>query len=142
MRTLIDTERELTADAAAVWQIWTDVDRAPSWDPHEERSHLITNFTVGGRAYTKPAGAPGGEFTLTEVIPGERWVARSGLPLGTMTSIHELRLRADGRYTAAITTTATGLGAMLVELGWGRRMRADAERTLAALDERAAAAMS
>ncbi|QLQ17067.1 MAG: hypothetical protein HZY73_16985 [Micropruina sp.] len=66
---IIDTSLDLDADAADVWQVWADVDSWPQWDPHEESARIITEFATGGRAYSKPAGAPGGEFTLVEVTP-------------------------------------------------------------------------
>lgn len=134
---IIDTSLDLDADAADVWQVWADVDSWPQWDPHEESARIITEFATGGRAYSKPAGAPGGEFTLVEVTPHTRWVSESSLPLGRMRAEHTVEPLGAGRCRVRIHTTATGVGALLVNLGWGRMMRRDAVLTLRALGLRA-----
>jgi uncharacterized protein YndB with AHSA1/START domain len=132
-------ECELAVQRAptALWRAWTDVERWAEWDPHEEKAHLDGAFEAGSLGYAKPRGAPGGEFTIVEVDEPKRWVSRSPLPVGELRFTHtierlderscELRLRAEGR----------GPFAHIVQLGWGRMMRADGPRTLHALDRRA-----
>lgn len=137
MKTIIDTTADLDVPAALDWAVWSDVDRWSEWDPHEERANLVTEFVTGGTGYAKPKGAPGGTFTLLEVVPGTRWVSTSGLPFGRLTGDHTIEPIDDQRCRVRIHTTATGLGAWIVDIGWGRRMRRDADLTLAALGERA-----
>src|SRR5262249_7968799 len=67
-------------DIGAVWAMATDVPAWPSWDPHEEKARIDGEFAAGTKGWSKPAGAPAGVFTITEVEPERMWASRAGIP--------------------------------------------------------------
>ena len=52
------TSRETTAAPTAVWQVWSDVDRWPEWNPDMIASHLDGPLRAGttGRIETRSGG--------------------------------------------------------------------------------------
>jgi uncharacterized protein YndB with AHSA1/START domain len=136
---IIDTELSVEGTPEALWAVWTDVDAWSQWDPHEQASRMIDPFRTGGRGYSKPVGAPGGEFTLTQVEAPHRWVSRSPLPGGDLTFEHTIEHLDDERCRLRLVATSRGPMRLVVRIGWGRSMRADSKKTLAALAARASA---
>jgi len=137
---IIDTDLMVEGQAEDLWRVWTDVDRWAEWDPHEEEARLIDAFTVGGKGYAKPAGAPGGAFSLLEVARPYRWVSAAPLPGGgALIMQHTIEPVDSTRCRVRLRCTARGAMGLVVQLGWGTRMRADALKTLTALGVRAAA---
>jgi hypothetical protein len=52
------TSRETTATPAAVWQVWSNVDTWPEWNPDMNQSHLDGPLRVGttGKINTRSGG--------------------------------------------------------------------------------------
>lgn len=142
-------EAIITGDISAIWAVATDVAGWASWDPHEEKSRFTGEFVAGAKGWSKPAGAPAGVFTITEVEPERMWAARAGLPFG--------HLRGENRYEPAGEGKAGGSGGTalpgkikvskrvevhgpfgpLFHLIWEKRMRADMHKSFAALETEA-----
>ena len=137
---IIDTSVVVDGDAETLWKVWTDVDGWSAWDPHTLEAHLSEGaaFVAGATGFTRPKGAPAGPFTLDVVEPTTRWVSRSDLPLGALVFEHTIEPLADGRCRLTHAATASGPMSLVVQLGWGRRMRADSITTLHALAAQAA----
>lgn len=134
---ILDTELTVDGRAEALWGVWTDVERWAEWDPHEEEAHIHGRFETGATGFSKPRGAPPGEFTVVEAREPLRWVTRSGLPVGSLIFEHTIDPVDDSKCRLRLRATAQGPMGVVVRIGWGRAMRADAVLTLAALGQRA-----
>lgn len=130
-------EQDIDADPAAVWAVWTDVERFPDWDPREVYVRLIGDFAVNGRIESKQRGNPAGVSTISAIDPGRRWVATTPLPGGALTISHDVADIGGGRTRVAKTYTATGPMAVIFRLWFGPRLRAVLPESLARLEAEA-----
>ena len=131
-------EAVIEGDAAAIWAVVTDVDNWSNWDPHEERARLDGPFAVGTIGFSKPKGAPGTEWTLTEVVPERRWASECPLPGGKLRGCCTFDPVSDGKVRVTKTIWVTGPLVPLFRLYFGRQIRRDMFRTWAALERRIA----
>ena len=78
------TEIEIDAPVERVWEVLTDFDRFPDWNPFIRRIH--GNAQVGSRldVFLGASGTRGMQFRpiVTTVVPNRelRWLGRLGLP--------------------------------------------------------------
>lgn len=108
----ISAQRTIGGDPAAIWRLITDVGNWPNWAPHEQAARLDGEFTVGATGWSKPRGGPASTWTITEVADQRSWASECRLPGG--------KLR--------------GRSVPLFRLRFGKRIRADLDRTFAALE--------
>jgi hypothetical protein len=134
----IHARATITGELATVWQVATDVNGWPDWDPHEEAARLDGEFVAGGTGWSKPHGGPGTDWTITEVLDRQRWASECALPGGKLTGRNEFTDRGDGTIDCVKTVEVHGPLVPLFRLWFGRRIRADMLRTFAALEARAA----
>jgi hypothetical protein len=106
----------------AAWRIWADVAHWPDWNPLIARSQLDGQFVTGTRGVTKPQGGPESPFLLTEVLPEQRWVNQSRLPLASIAFIHELLPAPSGTQILMRAEIAGPLAALYGML-FGRNIR-------------------
>ena len=99
----------IDAPPAEVWRVTLDVERWPEWTPTVTAARRLDDgpFRVGSRVRIKQPGQPEATWTVTDLVPGERFAwetARRGLrmrathaltPDGTGTR-NTLRVEADG----------------------------------------------
>lgn len=130
-------EAVITGDISRVWTVATDIAGWQSWDPHEEKSKFEGEFQAGARGWSKPAGAPAGWFTVTDVEPGRMWVAQAGIPFGHLRGVNRYEPLDDGRLKVSKTVEVHGPFGKVFHLIWEKRMRADMAKTFAALEEEA-----
>jgi uncharacterized protein YndB with AHSA1/START domain len=136
---LFECEATFEAGPAAVWAVWTDVDRWPEWDVSKEVARLDGPLEPGVSGWAKQRGNLGGSFTITEVEAGRRWVTECPMPLGKVVFDHLVEPVAGGRVRVVKKVWAQGGFAPLVRL-FAPRMRRDIAASLAALGQRVAAA--
>jgi Polyketide cyclase / dehydrase and lipid transport len=127
------------AEAAVVWQIWTDVARWPEWDVSKEIAQMDGEFQAGTSGWVKKHNALGGTFAITSVEPGRRWVSESPLPLGRVIFDHVVEPLPGGQVRVAKGVQVEGGSAGLFRLLAAPRMRRDIETSLVALQHRAQA---
>ncbi|HEX6523807.1 MAG TPA: SRPBCC family protein [Streptosporangiaceae bacterium] len=130
-------EATITGDISAIWSVATDVAGWASWDPHEEKSRFAGEFVAGAKGWSKPAGAPAGVFTITEVEPERMWAARAGLPFGHLRGENRYEPAGDGKVKISKRVEVHGPFGPLFHLIWEKRMRADMHRSFAALETEA-----
>ncbi len=94
---LFECEATFEAEPAAVWAVWTDVDRWPEWDVSKEIARLDGPLEPGVSGWAKQRGNLGGSFTITEVEAGRRWVTECPMPLGKVVFDHLVEPVAGGR---------------------------------------------
>ncbi|SDH35027.1 SRPBCC family protein [Nonomuraea jiangxiensis] len=133
----ITAETVITGDLAVIWETATDVGGWSAWDPHEEAARLDGEFAVGGRGWSKPHGGPATDWTITEVVPCERWASECGLPGGGLAGVNTFERHGDGRVRCVKTVRVSGPLVPLFRLYFGRRIRRDMYRTFAALEREA-----
>jgi hypothetical protein len=131
-------ETTIRGDIATVWGVVTDVDRWPSWDPHEQQARLDGPFAAGTTGWSKPNGGPGTTWTLTDVVPRRRWASECALPGGKLAGVNVYEPLGDGRIRCAKTIRVTGPLVPLFRFHFARRIRRDMARTWAALEQLAA----
>ena len=127
----------IEGDIAAVWQVATDVEAWPSWDPHEEKARLDGPFAAGTKGWNKPKGAPAGGFTITAVEPERMWSARAGIPFGSLRGVNRFEPLDDGLILVSKVFEVRGPFAPVFRLIWEKRVRADMLLTFEALQAEA-----
>lgn len=85
-----------SAPPAAVWALWSDVERWNVWDRDVVWSKIDGPFALGTKGSLKPAGGPRADFELTEVVSGVRFTDRTRLPLAAIDFVHEMDRVAGG----------------------------------------------
>lgn len=101
----------------AIWQLWLDVPRWPTWDTPLEDARLEPPFTEvvpGARGLLTPRGSRPTTFEVVSVDP-RGYVFRSPLPLGELRVSRTLEPKPDG---CAITHEVRFLGVGGWLLGW------------------------
>jgi Polyketide cyclase / dehydrase and lipid transport len=134
---LFECEAVLGAEPAAVWAVWTDVDRWPEWDVSKEIARLDGPFSPGVSGWAKQRGNLGGSFTITVVEPGHRWVSECPVPLGKVIFDHLLEPAGQGHARVVKRVEVEGGIAPLIRL-FVPKMRRDIAESLAALGRLAA----
>src|SRR5436190_890318 len=83
----------IDAPAAVVWDVFTDVERWPTWTASVTSLDLVegTEVAIGTKARIKQPGFPHLVWTVTAVEPGAGWTWVSRSPGATTTAIHEIR---------------------------------------------------
>ncbi len=130
-------EMVIEGDIAAVWQVATDVDNWPSWDPHEQKARIDGPFAAGTKGWNKPRGAPAGSFTITEVEPERMWSARAGIPFGSLRGVNRYEPLGDGRVRVSKVFEVHGPFAPIFRLIWEKAVRSDMHLTFQALQAEA-----
>ena len=133
-------ENELTVDGdvAKLWAVWTDLPRFPDWDPREQVTRINGPFAVGTTVFSKQAGTPAGESTITVIEPPRRWTVESPLPGGKLAIEHRLAPKDDGRVTVSKRYEVHGPLTLLFRVYYGPRVRKAMLGTFHALGTEAA----
>ncbi len=135
---LFECEATFEAEPAAVWKVWTDVDRWPEWDVGKEIARLDGPFQPGACGWAKQRGNLGGSFTITSVDAGRRWVTECLMPLGKVVFDHVLEPVAEGRVRVVKRVEVQGGFGPLLRL-FAPKMRREITESLAALERRLSA---
>ncbi|KAA2265104.1 hypothetical protein F0L68_05440 [Solihabitans fulvus] len=134
----ITDETVIDGDLATVWSVVTDVDNWRAWDPHEEDARIDGEFAAGATGWSKPHGAPGATWTITDVVEGRSWASQCALPGGRLVGENTFEALGDGRIRCVKSVHVYGPLVPLFRLYFGRRIRRDMSRTFAALEREAA----
>ena len=129
---LFECEATFEAEPAAVWAVWTDVDRWPEWDVSKEIARLDGPFEIGASGWAKQRGNLGGSFTITEVECGRRWVTECPMPLGKVIFDHLVEPVAGGYVRVVKRVEVEGACGPLVRM-FAPKMRRDIAASLVAL---------
>ena len=130
---LVRVRGNIRGRAAAVWKVWTDVERWPEWDVSKEIARLDGPFQPGVSGWAKQRGNLGGSFTITEVDDGRRWVSECPVPMGKVVFDHVLEPVAGGRVRVVKRAEVQGGFGSLLRLV-APKMRRETARSLAALE--------
>jgi hypothetical protein len=128
----------LTADAAVVWKVWTDVDNWPAWDVSKEMARLDGPFIPGTQGWAKQRGNLGGTFTITTVEPERHWTSECPLPLGKIVFDHLIEPQGNGRVLVTKDVEVHGGFAGMFRLLFAAKMRRDITESFVALQRHVA----
>lgn len=103
---------ETTADAAALWTLWSDVEGWPRWNAGIDRIEIDGPFAVGTVFRMTPPGEEEPiEMRLTEVVPGGRFTDEMDAGDFVVRTEHRIEPTAGGVrvvYRTEITGPAAG----------------------------------
>jgi uncharacterized membrane protein len=105
----------IEAPPDVVWAVTEDVERWPEWTPTVTSVVRVDDgpFGLGSAARIKQPRQPESEWTVTEFVPGERFVWGTQRPGLRMRASHEVE--ADGAGTAnVLRVEVTGVAAVLL----------------------------
>jgi hypothetical protein len=118
------------ASTAAVWRLYSDVSRWPSFDADAERIELDGPFAVGSRGTMKLRGQDPLPFTLTEVEPERLFTDET--PVGdAVVRVRHLLDPADGGTRITYKVEIEGPEPFAAQLG--AMITADIPQTMARL---------
>lgn len=140
---ITDDSIEVAAPAETVWDVFSDVERWPTW------TASVTSVTpldgpeieVGRRFEIVQPRFPRLVWEVTAVDPGRSWTWRQRSPGGTTDATHEVEPRSDG--TTVVRQRIDQRGAVGVAVGvltrrlTRRYLRLEAEGLRSASEERA-----
>ena len=140
----IDETREVRAPAAVVWQVITDFDRYPEWNPFVERcrSSLAPGDPIDMRVHVFEGFAQAQRETIFEHRPGERLVyGLAPARLGALASrrVHEVTPQGDDASRYRSHFVLSGWLSPLTGLLLGSRLERGFRAMTAALVARAEA---
>lgn len=86
------------AAPAAVWQIWSDVEKWPTWDADLKTSKLLRGaFRDQATVVMKPKSGPQIQATITDYALNEKFTSSSSLPLTSISFKHMIEPLDGGR---------------------------------------------
>lgn len=130
----IKAETVINGNIQAIWNVVSDVNNWPAWDPHEEDARLDGSFTAGTKGWSKPKGGPAADWIITETIPYKKWASESPMPGGKIAGINLFEPLGDNQVRCKRIITITGPLIPLFWLYFGRIIRRDMFATWKALE--------
>jgi hypothetical protein len=136
VRYVVSASVSTAGDAAAAWQLWTDVDRFAAWDPHVQAASLDGPFDVDVHGWMRPSRGDRQRFTVTKVVAGgatSRWQSRTELRRGALVVDHSVE--DTGEQWVRLTTrwAVHGPASARYRLHGRRRIQRELIETLRAL---------
>ena len=112
---IIEDTIYIEAPPNVVWSITEDVERWPEWTPTITSVIRLDDgpFGLGSAARVKQPGQPESEWTVTEFVPGERFVWETRRPGLHMRASHEMKAERAGTANL-LRVEATGVMAVLL----------------------------
>jgi hypothetical protein len=128
---------ETTAPPRRVWEVWTDVERWPAWDPELREASLDdATFEAGARGTLRPRVGPPAPFVVTDCEDVRSFCYAVDLPLAELDVRRSLHSH-DGGTTFVHEVWFEGPLAGLYSRTLGRRYRRALPEAMAAVRERA-----
>ncbi|MDQ5940776.1 MAG: hypothetical protein QG632_502 [Candidatus Dependentiae bacterium] len=122
----------VSASKQVVWQWWSDVEKWPQWDTDLIESALLGEFAVGTQGRMKVADDALVSFTISEVIPEERFVMQVALFGATLSYTYAIALEEDGSLKITHGAELSGLFSFV----WRLLLKSKIQKTLTlALEE-------
>jgi hypothetical protein len=111
-------EITIAAPIERVWDVYSDVERWPTWTASVTSVELVAGdrISVGAKARIKQPRFPRLTWTVTEIEPSRSWTWVTRTIGSTTTASHELRA-IDGESTHVVQTI-TQRGPLGAVVGW------------------------
>ncbi len=137
---------EITIEAAtdAVWVVYTDVERWPTWTESVTSVELLDTPSLGptSRARIKQPRFPTLVWAVTAITPGTSWSWTARSPGATTIASHQLEALGDGRTRVVQTIDQRGPIGVVVGLLTKRLTRRYLAMEAAGLKQRVEASVS
>jgi uncharacterized membrane protein len=113
---IVHEEIIIDAPADAVWAVFTDVERWPTWTDSVTSVELLDGETLGptSQARIKQPRFPSLVWAVTEMTPGASWSWTTHSPGATTTASHRLDVLGDRRTRVVQTIEHRGPLGVLV----------------------------
>ena len=82
--------------AETIWDIWTDINRWPTWHGDLDYCKLEGAFEVGNHFMLKPKGAPAVKINIIAIEPGRSFTDCTDFWGAKMIDTHRLEIKEDG----------------------------------------------
>jgi Polyketide cyclase / dehydrase and lipid transport len=128
---------ETTAEPAAIWRRWADVERWPEWNDDIERIRIDGPFQAGSTISMTPRGEDEVKLLLAEVTDNELFVDEAQLQGLTIRTIHRIDPLAGSGVRVVYRMEITGPDADQLGPQLGPMISADFPQTIAELVRRA-----
>lgn len=135
---ILKEEQIIRGTLEAIWDVATDVDCWPTWDPHEESAKLHGPFVEGTKGDSKPRGGPVAHWVLTKVEPIKHWSLINKMPFGTLQVENRYEALPDNKVRCEKTMIVSGPLVILFWLHFAKVTRADMHATWEALEREVA----
>lgn len=122
-----------TAPAPAIWRLWADPSRWPSWDEGIEEVVLHGPFVAGTSGTLRPTGQSALPFQLVDVSPDVSFTDETELPGAIIRFRHLLEPLADGGTRITHQIEIEGPDGDEIGAAMGPEMAAGIPATVAAL---------
>jgi hypothetical protein len=132
---IIHGEKIINGSLENVWNISTDVNNWPSWDPHEEAAHINGEFKVGTTGTSKPRGGPAAKWILTKVEVNKVWSLINKMPIGTLKVENIYTELPENKVKCERIIIISGLLVILFWLHFRKETLKDMQATWVALEE-------
>lgn len=93
---LFSHSKTTTADSAAIWSLWSDIENWPKWDSGIARCQLEGDFEAGNTFELAVRNEAPITIELTEVVKNVKFADVARPPFGTIRTIHEMKETGDG----------------------------------------------
>lgn len=93
--------------ARQAWDVWSDVNRWPTWQKDTEMARLDGPFEVGSTFVLKPKGGPRVKIQIVEANPNRGFTDLTRFPLAKMYGSHQF-VEKDGELELTTTMSMEG----------------------------------
>jgi hypothetical protein len=128
---------ETTANPAAIWRQWADVERWPEWNGDIEQIALEGPFAAGSRITMVPFGQEPVELQIADAVEPALFVDEADLGEIVVRTIHRVDRLDEGGARVTYRMEITGPEADRLGPQIGPEISGDFPQVLAALVERA-----
>ena len=125
-----EVTQTIPGSAEEVFAVWTDLERRPTWDDHDEWVQLSAPLAPGVAYRIKTEGAPAATVTVAALEPGRRFVSEGSLPGASLRFSFELEPAGERETRATYRQEIDGAASQLLGFLLGPRIRRDAPITL------------
>ena len=133
------TEHSTETGAApeAIWRVWSDVERWPTWNADLERAELSGPFAAGSTITMYQRGGDTIELRIADACESDGFVDQADLGNIVVRTIHHLIPLTDGRIQVVYRMEISGPDADTLGPPLGAAISADFPQVLAGLIDRA-----
>lgn len=130
-------ERIIEWNLDTIWDISTDVDNWPNWDPHEESAKLYGPFEVWTNGVSQPRGGPVAKWTITTIEKKKTWSLINKMPVGTLRVTNNYEVLPNNKVHCERIMIVSGFLVPLFWLYFAKLVREDMQSTWIALEKEA-----
>ena len=122
-----------------VWELWTDVDAWPQFNPGIRQASLDGPFEPGAAGSSRASGGPPSKLRVITVEPGRMFATETALPLATLHFEHLIDEASESGTGLTMRVRMSGPATAFFRRVIGPRLEASVPETLRNLSDLALA---